>query len=112
MGNQEQARVEYDKAIRFAHNEADRLSYGMQRAMTFVRDGNYAEADKSLLEIAETAHAKEQDLQEAKAFRQMAEYQTDDNVAFKDLNLAEEALTHRRDDFRLRPRRRDVAHPS
>ena len=95
MGNQEQARVEYDKAIRFAHNEADRLSYGMQRAMTFVRDGNYAEADKSLLEIAETAHAKEQDLQEAKAFRQMAEYQTDDSVAFKDLNLAEEALTHR-----------------
>ena len=95
MGNQEQARVEYDKAIRFAHNEADRLTYGMQRAMTFVRDGNLAEADKDLLEITETAHAKEQDLQEAKAFRQMAEYQTDDNVAFKDLNLAEEALTHR-----------------
>jgi tetratricopeptide (TPR) repeat protein len=95
MGSQDQARVEYDKAIRFAHNEADRLTYSMQRAMTFVRDGNFAGADKSLLEIAETAHAKEQDLQEAKALRQMAEYQTDDNVAFKDLNLAEEALTHR-----------------
>jgi len=26
MGNQEQARVEYDKAIRFAHTEADRLT--------------------------------------------------------------------------------------
>jgi len=95
MGNQEQARIEYDKAIRFAHNEADRLTYGIQRAMTFVRDGNLAEADKSLLEIAETAHAKEQDLQEAKAFRQMAEYQTDDSVALKDLGLAEEAFTHR-----------------
>ena len=95
MGNQEQARIEYDKAIRLAHNEADRLTYGIQRAMTFVRDGNLAEADKSLLEIAETAHAKEQDLQEAKAFRQMAEYQTDDSVALKDLSLAEEALTHR-----------------
>ncbi len=95
MGNQEQARAEYDKAIRFAHNEADRLTYGMQRAMTFVRDGNLTEADKSLQEIAETAHAKEQDLQEAKAFRQMAEYQTDDAVALKDLSLAEEALTHR-----------------
>jgi tetratricopeptide (TPR) repeat protein len=95
MGNQEQARVEYDKAIRYAHNEADRLTYSMQRALTFVRDGNFAEADKSLLEVAETAHAKEQDLQEAKAFRQMAEYQTDDSVALKDLSLAEEALTHR-----------------
>jgi tetratricopeptide (TPR) repeat protein len=95
MGNQEQARVEYDKAIRYAPNEADRLTYSMQKAMTFVREGNFAEADKGLLEIAETAHSKEQDLQEAKAFRQMAEYQTDDSVALKDLNLAEEALTHR-----------------
>src|ERR1700686_2201266 len=95
MGNQEQARVEYDKAIRFAHNEADRLTYSMQRAMTFVREGNYGQADKDLLEIAETAHAKEHDLQEAQALRQMAEYQTDDNVALKHLKLAEEALTHR-----------------
>ena len=95
MGNQEQARVEYDKAIRFAHNEADRLTYAMQKAMTFVRDGNYAEADKQLLETAETAHAKAQDLQEAQALRQMAEYQADDNVALKHVKLAEESLTHR-----------------
>jgi tetratricopeptide (TPR) repeat protein len=94
MGNQEQARVEYDKAIRFAHNEADRLTSSVQRAMTFVRDGNYAQADKDLQEIAETAHAKEQDLQEAQALRQMAEYQSDDNVALKHLKLAEEALSH------------------
>jgi len=94
MGNQEQARVEYDKALRFAHNEADRLTYSMQRAMTFVREGNYAQADKDLQEIAETAHAKEQDLQEAQALREMAEYQSDDNVALKHLKLAEEALSH------------------
>jgi tetratricopeptide (TPR) repeat protein len=94
MGNQEQARVEYDKALRFAHNEADRLTYSMQRATTFVREGNYAQADKDLEEIAETAHAKEQDLQEAQALRQMAEYQSDDNVALKHLKLAEDALSH------------------
>ena len=46
MGNQEQARVEYEKAIRFAKNEADRLNYGMQSAMTWVREGKFAEADK------------------------------------------------------------------
>jgi tetratricopeptide (TPR) repeat protein len=45
MGNQDQARMEYDKAIRFAHNETDRLSYGIQKATTYVRDGNFAEAD-------------------------------------------------------------------
>ncbi len=94
MGSQEQARLEYDKAIRFAHNEADRLTYSMQRAMTFVRDGNYAQADKDLLEIAATAHAKEQDLQEAQALRQMAEYQSDNYIALNNLKLAEEALSH------------------
>jgi tetratricopeptide (TPR) repeat protein len=95
MGNQEQARIEYDKAIRFAHNEADRLNYGMQKAMTYVRDGNYAEADKQFQEIAATAHAKNHDLQEAQALRHMAEYQADDNVALKHLKLAEESLDHR-----------------
>src|SRR6201993_316537 len=95
MGNQEQARIEYDKAIRFAHNEADRLNYSMQKAMTYVRDGNYAEADKQFQQIAETAHAKNQDLQEAQALRHMAEYQADDNTALKHLKLAEESLDHR-----------------
>src|SRR5580700_12331002 len=95
MGNQDQARIEYDKAIRFAPNEADRLTYGMQKAMTYVRDGNYAEADRQFQQIAESAHAKNQDLQEAQALRHMAEYQADDNVALKHLKLAEEALSHR-----------------
>jgi tetratricopeptide (TPR) repeat protein len=95
MGNQEQARIEYDKAIRFAHNEADRLNYGMQKAMTYVRDGNYAEADKQFQEIAATAHAKNHDLQEAQSLRHMAEYQADDNIALKHLKLAEESLDHR-----------------
>src|SRR5271155_288132 len=95
MGNQEQARIEYDKAIRYAHNEADRLTYSMQKAMTWVRDGKFAEADKLYLEVAQTAHAKEQDLQEAQAYRHLAEYQTDANVALKYLQSAEDALGHR-----------------
>jgi len=95
MGNQEQARIEYDKAIRFAQNEADRLTYGMQKATTFVREGKFTEADKLLQEIAETAHAKEQDLQEAQAYRLAAEYQTDDNAALKSLQSAEDSLGHR-----------------
>ncbi|HEY6337990.1 MAG TPA: tetratricopeptide repeat protein [Candidatus Sulfotelmatobacter sp.] len=95
MGSQEQARIEYERAVRYAHNEADRLTYSMQSAMTWVRDGKYSEADKAFAEIAQTAHAKEQDLQEAQAFRHLAEYQADDSVALKDLKLAEDALSHR-----------------
>src|ERR1700688_1275680 len=88
MGNQEQARIEYDKAIRYAHNEADRLAYNMQKAMTWVRDGKFAEADKLFLEVAETGHAKEQDLQEAQAYRHLAEYQAENGAALKYLQSA------------------------
>src|ERR1700682_1310321 len=95
MGNQEQARIEYDKALRFAHNEANRLTYGMQKAMTWVRESNFAEADKAFIEIAETAHAKGQHLQEAQALRHLDEYQQDDAIALKRLNAAEDALQHR-----------------
>ena len=94
MGDQEQARTEYDKAIRYAHTEADRLTYSMQRAVTWVREGKYAEADREFATVAETGHAKGQDLQEAQAFRHMGEYQADDNVALKHLKLAEDALGH------------------
>lgn len=94
MGNQEQARAEYDKAVRFAHNEADRLTYSMQHAMTWVREGKYDEADKEFVEIAQTAHAKSQGLQEAQAYRHLGEYQADDQFSLKDLKLAEEALHH------------------
>ncbi len=95
MGNQEQARIEYDKAVRYAQNEADRLAYSMQKAMTWVRDGKFAQADAAFQEIAQTAHAKGQDLQEAQAYRHLAEYQTDDKVALQYLQDAEESLGHR-----------------
>ena len=95
MGNEEQARNEYDRAIRYAHTEADRLGYSMQKAMTWVRDGKFSEADKSFQEIAATAHAKEQDLQEAQAYRHLAEYQVEDIAALKNLQAAEDALAHR-----------------
>jgi hypothetical protein len=67
----------------------------MQKAMTWVRDSKFADADRSFQEIAETAHAKDQDLQEAQAYGHMAEYQTDDNAALKYLQQAEESLGHR-----------------
>ncbi|HEY6770396.1 MAG TPA: tetratricopeptide repeat protein [Candidatus Sulfotelmatobacter sp.] len=92
MGKQEQARAEYEKAIRSAHNEADRLSYRLQRAMTWVREGKYTQADKDFADIAQAAHMKEQDLQEAQAFRHMAEYQGDNKLALMDLKLAEDVL--------------------
>jgi tetratricopeptide (TPR) repeat protein len=95
MGHQEQARTEYDKAIRYAHNETDRVNYEMQKATTWVREGKYVEADKEFADIAENGHAKSLHLGEAQSYRHMAEYQSDDQVALKDLKLAEDALHHK-----------------
>src|SRR5215510_5548385 len=97
MGNQPQARLEYDKAIAQAHNDADRIDYMMQRAMTWVREANPAEADKAFGEAAQKAHEFGLDLQEAWAHQRMAAYQGDDAVALKHLEAAEDALVHRQD---------------
>ena len=67
----------------------------MQKAMTWVREGKFDEADKLFQKVAQTAHAKEQDLQEAQAYRHLAEYQIDDKAALKYLHDAEESLEHR-----------------
>jgi tetratricopeptide (TPR) repeat protein len=97
MGNQAEARIEYDKAIQQAHNEPDRIDYLMQRATTFVREGNFAEADKAFTDIANKAGAEGLHLQESQAHRQMAEYQSDDAQALKHLEAAEAALAHHQD---------------
>lgn len=94
MGNYEQARLEYDKAIQGADNPADRLEYRMQRATTWVRDGRMVEADKEFLRIADDAHSLNYDFQEAEAHRRMAEYQADDTISLKHLESAEQALGH------------------
>ena len=94
IGDQERARLEYNKAIESAENPADRLDYRMQRATTWVRESRMAEADKEFQRIADDAHAQKLDLQEAEAFRRMGEYQTDDAMALKYLAAGQDALGH------------------
>jgi tetratricopeptide (TPR) repeat protein len=97
MGNQVQARVEYDKAIAQAHNEADRIDYMMQKGESWVRDANLAEADKAFEEAAARAHKLGLDLQESEAYQRMAEYQKENAVALQRLDAAEAALSCRSD---------------
>ena len=92
MGNQEQARIEYDKAIQEAQNPADRLDYTMQKALTLVREGKYTDADKVFAAVAEIGRAQGLALGEAQAHRRMAEYQSDDAIALKHLDTADTAL--------------------
>jgi len=96
MGNQPQARIEYDKAIAQAHNDGDRVDYMMQKATTWVREANPTEADKAFAETAHKAHELGLDLQEAQAHQRMAEYQSDDSAALHHLEEAEDALGHQK----------------
>lgn len=95
MGAEEQARIEYDKAIEMEPNAAYRFDYRMQKAISWVREKNYTEADRELWRIATEAHLQSYELQEAQALRHMAQYSTDDKMALERLASAEEALTHR-----------------
>ena len=109
MGHEVQAREGYDEAIQKAHTDVDRLAYALQKATTWARENNFAEADKAFDAVAEKAHAVGLDLAAAQAHRMMSLYQTDDAVALKHLEAAEEALTRQavisqseRDDERAR----------
>jgi tetratricopeptide (TPR) repeat protein len=95
MGDQERARQEYDKAIANEPDRANRFDYRMQKAITWVREKNYVEADRELWRVSVEAHDQSYELQEAQALRRMAQYGTDDQQALAHLTSAEDALTHR-----------------
>jgi len=95
MGDQERARQEYDKAVDNEPDHANRFDYRMQKAITWVREKNYVEADRQLWRVSVEAHGQSYELQEAQALRRMAQYAADDAKALERLASAEDALTHR-----------------
>jgi tetratricopeptide (TPR) repeat protein len=95
MGDEPRARAEYDRAIQSAPTAADKADYLLQRAASWVREKNYAEADKAFAETATMAAAQGLDLEEAQAHRMAGMYQADDAVALKHLEEAEQALAHK-----------------
>jgi len=92
MGEEEQARKEYEKAIHEAPSNGAKAEYMQKRALTYVREKKYAEADAAYLDAAAKARAMEQWLWEARAYRVMAMYEPDPAAAMKNLDQAEALL--------------------
>jgi tetratricopeptide (TPR) repeat protein len=92
MGEEEQARKEYEKAIHEAPSNGAKAEYLQKRALTYVREKKYAEADAAYLDAAQKAHAMEQWIWEARAHRVMAMYEPDQAAAMKNLDQAEALL--------------------
>jgi tetratricopeptide (TPR) repeat protein len=94
MGDQARARLEYEKAIQRDSNEANRVNYAIQSAMTWVRENNFANADQAFGNILDKAHNQSFHVAEARIHRLMAMYQKDDEAALKHLEQAEAAIEH------------------
>jgi tetratricopeptide (TPR) repeat protein len=92
MGQEDQARHEYEKAIALADGEGERLQYGMQEAVTYIRERRYVQADQAFRAVAAEAHREGFAHVEAEAYRSMAMYEPQVPAAMKNLDQAEQAL--------------------
>jgi tetratricopeptide (TPR) repeat protein len=93
MGDQVRARQEYAIGFKkFSPLELDRIQWQTREAITFVREGDYAAADRAFQAIADRAHAKHMSQLEADAWRQMAMYQRRPEQAIALLAKAQAAV--------------------
>jgi tetratricopeptide (TPR) repeat protein len=92
MGKEPEAREEYARALMFVTSENDRVEYELQAAVTWIREGNHKQVDKSLHEVAKHAHAVGLAKLEAEANRIMAMSAPDYHDAMHHLKAAEHAL--------------------
>jgi len=91
MGQQERAREEYAKALASA-SPVQKVTWGLQSAATYVREGNLAGADKAFTAVAEMAHQKDFANLEAEAYRSMSMYQLEMAASLSLLAKAEAVL--------------------
>jgi tetratricopeptide (TPR) repeat protein len=93
MGDQRRARQEYQAAFhRFPSlPELHAIQWQTREATTFVREDDYAGADRAFQAVADRAHAKAMSQVEADTYRQMAMYQPDGKRAITLLRKAEAA---------------------
>jgi tetratricopeptide (TPR) repeat protein len=96
MGQGEKAREEYAKAIHDAPSDGLKAEYLQKSALTFVRARQYEQADQAYLDAAAKAHAMQQWVWEARAYRSMAMYGSDRSAAIKNLEKAEALLAARK----------------
>jgi len=93
MGDEAQARKEYAKAIEQVPINSAKAEYALKLALTYVREKKYRDADTAYRDAAAKAHAMQQWIWEARAYRIMAMYELDSLAAVKNLDRAEALLT-------------------
>jgi tetratricopeptide (TPR) repeat protein len=97
MGKEQQARVEYAKAIAMAPSAGDRLTWQIQTALSFLYAGQHAVGDEQMDRVAQEAHAAHIGKQEATCYLILAEYDPDWSGALEHAKEAENALSEKTD---------------
>ena len=92
MGDQENARAEFQKAIEAATSNSTKVDYILRSALTYVREKRFEDADKAYADAVAKAHADGLSAWEARAHRMMAMYQPDAATALKHLDAAQAVL--------------------
>ncbi len=92
MGKEREAREEYDRAVVFAPSNSDKVQYEMQSAVTWIRENNHKQAEKTLNDVARHAHVAGLEQWVAEAHRIQAMYEPDPKAAMKQLQAAQDAL--------------------
>ena len=92
MGREAEAREAYTKAEVFAPSESDRVEYELQSAVTYIREKDHKQVDRTLHEVAKHAHAVGLGRLEAEVNRVMAMSAPDSKDAMHHLKAAEHAL--------------------
>jgi len=92
MGDEEQARKEYEKAIQQAPGNGPKAEYLQKLALTYVREKKYDLADVAYMDAAAQARSMDQWIWEVRAHRVMAMYEPDQASAMKNLDQADALL--------------------
>jgi tetratricopeptide (TPR) repeat protein len=91
MGDEPRARIEYAKAIDLG-TPTQKVTWGLQFAATYVREGDFAGADQAFRRMAQQARIQDLANLEAEAYRSMALYQKESATAADLLVKAEAVL--------------------
>ena len=91
-GDEARARAEYALAILHASSKTEAATWGLQSAITYIREEDFAGADAAFRAVARQAHENDLAVPEAEAYRIMASYQTNGSTAMELLRKAEDVL--------------------
>ena len=92
MGREEDARAEYQRAEVFAGSNYDKIEFELRSAVTWIRENDHTQAEKSLAEVAHHAHLAGIAYLEAEAHRELGMFESDAKAAMEHFDQAEAVL--------------------